>query len=96
MAPINGKPFCEILLEFHGYHVFLELLLRLDINSNCHQKLLWKLFLNGRELAYSTEKRPLGTGGAAKSIKKSRPAFVLTCGYAEFDPKLVVNEPLRK
>lgn len=97
MAPINGKPFLEILLESLLISRFSRAIIAVGYKSN-HIKNYFGNSFNGMELAYSTEKRPLGTGGAAKlAVKKARAdsVFVLNGDtYAEFDPKLVVNGAL--
>ena len=69
MAPIQGKPFLEILLANLHKKGFKRVILSLGFMSNFIQSYFESSFL-GMEIIYSIEDEPLGTGGAIKLALK--------------------------
>jgi len=70
MAPINGKPFLEILLKSLSKKGFKRIILSLYHQSDIIRNYFKDTFL-GMELEYAIEESPLGTGGAiVNSFKK--------------------------
>lgn len=65
MAPIQDKPFLEILLTNLHKKGFTRVILSLGFMSELIQSYFGSSFL-GIEIVYSIEEQPLGTGGAIK------------------------------
>lgn len=65
MAPINGKPFLEILLNSLARKGFARVVLSLGFMAEKISSYFGDYFA-GLELAYVVEESPLGTGGAVR------------------------------
>jgi D-glycero-alpha-D-manno-heptose 1-phosphate guanylyltransferase len=95
MAPINGTPFLEIILDLLISNGFKRVILSVGYKSENIIKHFGSNYKN-LKLHYSIENKPLGTGGAIKqSIKmaKSEKVFILngdTC--LDVDYKTLLNK----
>lgn len=71
MAPINGKPFLELLIRQLARNGFERVILSIGYKGQQIVEYFGDQF-NGVPIEYSWEKSPLGTGGAVKkSLEKS-------------------------
>ena len=64
LAPIGGRPFIELLLDHFARHGFKRFVLCVGHGAEAMRRALKSR--PGRELVFSEEKTPLGTGGALK------------------------------
>jgi len=66
MAPIAGKPFLELLLNYYSNFEFNRVIISLGY---MHEKIISYFgdSFNGMELVYEVESKPLGTGGAIRA-----------------------------
>lgn len=80
MAPVNGRPFLELLLDYwiaQGVRRFILSIGYLAERVSSHFGTAWR----GAEIAYARETEPLGTGGG----------LLLAAGEAKGDDLLVLN-----
>lgn len=66
MAPVNGKPFLQILLETLAFKNFKRILLSVHFMADTIKDYFGDSFL-GMEIVYVYETLPLGTGGAIRN-----------------------------
>ena len=85
MAPINGKPFLEYLLNYISNAGFKRVILSTGYLSN-HIENYFKDKYRSLEIEYSVESEPLGTGGAINlALKKvTTPYFIVMNGDTFF------------
>lgn len=86
MAPINDKPFLEILLNYLAKQGFNHIILSVGYKYQSIQKHFGPLFKN-MAIDYFVEDHPLGTGGAIKAaltLAKSEDVFIFN-GDTFFD-----------
>lgn len=65
MADINGKPFLEYLLNYLNKQNINNIIFSVGYKNEIIKD-YFKNYFNGINISYSTEKNPLGTGGAIK------------------------------
>ncbi len=65
MAPVNGKPFLEFLLNYIASYNFKRVILSIGYKGNKIEEYFGNEY-RGLEIQYSFEDKPLGTGGAIK------------------------------
>lgn len=65
MAPVNGRPFLEYLLDYIDSYSFKRVILSTGYLGNIIKDHFRDRY-NGLEIEYSIEDKPLGTGGAIK------------------------------
>lgn len=85
MAPINGKPFLEYLLDYINNAGFQRVILSTGYQSESIQS-FFKDQYRSIEIEYSKESEPLGTGGAIKlAVRKvTTPYFIVMNGDTMF------------
>ncbi len=85
MAPINGKPFLEYLLNYIQKSGFQKVIISTGYLSKSIEN-YFKDKYRSIEIEYSIEEEPLGTGGAVKlALKKvSTPYFIVMNGDTLF------------
>lgn len=85
MAPINGKPFLEYLLDYISLAGFQRVILSTGYMSKVIEDYFGDHY-KSIELVYSKEEEPLGTGGAIKLAyeKVSTPFFMVMNGDTFF------------
>lgn len=97
MAPINGRPFLEILLKSLHEKGFERIILSLHYMP---EKIInyFKDSFNGMKIEYVIEDSPLGTGGAIKNsfskVKNEQVYIFNGDSYVDFD--FAITEKLRK
>lgn len=76
MAPVGGKPFLELLLQYYASQRFERILLSVHFMAEVIEAYFGDRYL-GMELVYVRDAVPLGTGGAVrKAMAESREDFV--------------------
>lgn len=85
MAPINGKPFLEYLLDYINIAGFQRVILSTGYQSESIES-FFKEQYRSIEIEYSKEAEPLGTGGAIKLAAKkvTTPYFIVMNGDTMF------------
>lgn len=85
MAPINGKPFLEYILDYINQAGFQRVILSTGYMSNSIEEYFGNNY-KSIKIEYSFETEPLGTGGAiALALKKvSTPFFIVMNGDTMF------------
>jgi D-glycero-alpha-D-manno-heptose 1-phosphate guanylyltransferase len=85
MAPINGKPFLEFLLNYIHKTGFQRVIISTGYLSKSIEN-YFKDKYRSIEIEYAVEKEPLGTGGAIKlaSRKVTTPYFIVLNGDTLF------------
>lgn len=85
MAPVNGRPFLEYLLNYINHAGFKRVILSTGFMSDVIEKHFRHQY-KSLELVYSIEKEPLGTGGGIKmAVQKVRsPYFIVLNGDTFF------------
>tara|TARA_B100002019_G_C21244237_1_gene587390 strand:+ start:441 stop:1145 length:705 start_codon:yes stop_codon:yes gene_type:complete len=76
MAPINGKPFLDILIKNLSNHGFTKVILSVGHMAESIQNYFGNKIHNV-DISYNVEKKPLGTGGAIfSSLKQCNSEYV--------------------
>jgi len=70
MAPINGIPFLQIILDYLFLHKVSHIVLAIGYKGSFIQECFLDSY-KGMRIAYSVEDMPLGTGGAIKKAFKA-------------------------
>lgn len=95
MINFNGKPFIYYQIKLFKKMGFKKIFFCLGYKANIIAKYLNSLNINGIEVEYSIEKKPLGTGGAVKnSLNKINKTFFLTYGdsYLKINYKKILKK----
>lgn len=85
MAPVNGKPFLEYILDYISKAGFQRVILSTGYMSKSIEDYFHDRY-RSLEILYSVEEEPLGTGGAIKlaSTKVTTPYFIVMNGDTFF------------
>ncbi|MDC0170848.1 nucleotidyltransferase family protein [Candidatus Nitrosopelagicus sp.] len=70
LIPINNKPLIELTIKYLKKYGITEIIISSGYKSNLIEKFLKKKKNFGCKIIFSTEKTPLGTGGAIKKALK--------------------------
>lgn len=98
MAPVNGRPFLEFLMNYWMKQGVDQFILSIGYESNTIINHFGKDF-NGAKIEYSIEDNPLGTGGGfIKAAQKLTKPFLLLNGdtFIEMDFSKIMNFHLKK
>ena len=92
LIPINNKPLIERTIKYLKKYGITEIIISSGYKSNLIEKFLKKKKNFGCEIIFSTEKTPLGTGGAIKKALK----YVDEESFLVLNGDIVTNIDLKK
>ena len=92
LIPINEKPLIERTIKYLKKYGMTEIIISSGYKSNLIEKFLKKKKNFGCEIVFSTEKTPLGTGGAIKKALK----YVNEESFLVLNGDIVTNIDLKK
>ena len=97
LIPINNKPLIERTIKYLKKYGITEIIISSGYKSNLIEKFLKKKKNFGCEIIFSTEKTPLGTGGAIKKALKhvNEESFLVLNGdiVTNIDLKKILKKP---
>ena len=97
LIPINNKPLIEHTIKYLKKYGITEIIISSGYKSNLIEKFLKKKKNFGCEIIFSTEKTPLGTGGAIKKALKhvNEESFLVLNGdiVTNIDLKKILKKP---
>ena len=97
LIPINNKPLIEHTIKYLKKYGITEIIISSGYKSNLIEKFLKKKKNFGCEIVFSTEKTPLGTGGAIKKALKhvNEESFLVLNGdiVTNIDLKKILKKP---
>ena len=92
LIPINNKPLIERTIKYLKKYGITEIIISSGYKSNLIEKFLKKKKNFGCEIIFSTEKLPLGTGGAIKKALQ----FIDEESFLVLNGDIVTNIDLKK
>ena len=97
LIPINNKPLIERTIKYLKKYGITEIIISSGYKSNLIEKFLKKKKNFGCKIIFSTEKTPLGTGGAIKKALKhvDEESFLVLNGdiVTNIDLKKIIKKP---
>ena len=97
LIPINNKPLIERTIKYLKKYGIREIIISSGYKSNLIEKFLKKKKNFGCEIIFSTEKTPLGTGGAIKKALRhvNEESFLVLNGdiITNIDLKKILKKP---
>ena len=97
LIPINNKPLIERTIKYLKKYGITEIIISSGYKSNLIEKFLKKKKNFGCKIIFSTEKTPLGTGGAIKKALKhvNEKSFLVLNGdiVTNIDLKKILKKP---
>ena len=97
LIPINNKPLIERTIKYLKKYGITEIIISSGYKSNLIEKFLKKKKNFGCKIIFSTEKTPLGTGGAIKKALKhvNEESFLVLNGdiVTNIDLKKIIKKP---